>query len=255
MAEGAPAAGRGCETVALCPKNGSGLKLPGKRRQTLCSATQPPPRGRAWAWSVCVRLRTMRASPQVVRWCWVAMPHYLLPCACGQRVTVTTAQAGSRVRCGCGRMLDVPTLRGLSRLEVAGAGREGPHRRTWGPLRGGLFAGGLLVAAAGLVLVAFYGARSLQLSALAVDRSAEVVREEAAYIDQRTPAELLDLWKAERDEGLGESRMPIWVAAQQRRRLFHFWMAVGAGGVVLGVAAAAAAVVGQHRAGTSPLAP
>jgi hypothetical protein len=113
----------------------------------------------------------------------------------------------------------------------------------------------LLVAAAGLVLVAFYGARSLQLSALAVDRSAEVVREEAAYIDQRTPAELLDLWKAERDEGLGESRMPIWVAAQQRRRLFHFWMAVGAGGVVLGVAAAAAAVVGQHRAGTSPLAP
>lgn len=176
------------------------------------------------------------------------MPQYWLPCACGQRLTVTTAQAGSRVRCGCGRMLDVPTLRGLARLEVAGAEREA-RRQTWGPLRGGLFAGGLLVAAAGLVLVVFYGVWSLRLASLAVDRSAEVVREESAYIDQRSPAELLDLWNAERNEGLDESRMPIWVAAQQRRRTFHFWMAVGAGGAVLGLVAAAAALVGQRRAG------
>lgn len=182
------------------------------------------------------------------------MPHYLLPCACGQRVTVTTAQAGSRVRCGCGRMLDVPTLRGLSRLELAGAGRDAASRPAWGPLRGGLFAGGLLVAAAGLVLVAFYGVRSLQLASLAVDRSAEVVRDESAYIDQRTPAEMLDLWNAEREEGLGESRMPIWVAAQQRRRTFHFWMAVGAAGAVLGGVAAAAALLSQRRAGIGSLA-
>lgn len=183
------------------------------------------------------------------------MPQYLLPCTCGQRVTVTTAQAGSRVRCSCGRMLDVPTLRGLSRLEVAAASREAAGRWAWGPVRGGVFAGGLLVAAVGFVLVAFYGVRSLQLASLAVDRSADVVREESAFIDQRTPAEVLDLWNAEAAEGLGESRMPIWVAAQQRRRTFHFWMAIGAAGIVLGASAASAALVGQRRVGAASAGP
>jgi hypothetical protein len=203
----------------------------------------------------CRHLASIRACRDVYRVRFNAMPQYLLPCTCGQRVTVTTAQAGSRVRCGCGRMLDVPTLRGLSRLEVARAGREVAGGRAWGPVRGGLFAGGLLVAAVGLVLIVLYGVRSVQLASLAVDRSAEVVSGESAYIDQRTPAELLDLWNAEREEGLGESRMPIWVAAQQRRRTFHIWMAVGAAGVALGAATAAAASLSQRRTGAASTSP
>lgn len=174
------------------------------------------------------------------------MTQYLLPCVCGQQVRVTTAQAGSRVRCECGRTLQVPTLRGLRRCATVAPGHRERRAKAWGPVRGGLFAAGLVLAAAGLVLAAFYGVRSLQLASLAVDRSGELLRQESAYIDQRSPAELLDLWNAVREEGLADDRVPLWVAAQQRREAFHFWVLVGVGGATLGLAAVLATLIGRR---------
>src|SRR5678815_2344165 len=45
------------------------------------------------------------------------MSHYLLPCACGQQISVSAAQAGESLRCSCGAMVEVPTMRGLRELE------------------------------------------------------------------------------------------------------------------------------------------
>ena len=44
------------------------------------------------------------------------MSDYLLPCACGQSINVSAAKAGQQVRCECGALVDVPTLRGLAEL-------------------------------------------------------------------------------------------------------------------------------------------
>jgi len=41
---------------------------------------------------------------------------YLLPCPCGQSVTVTEGSAGAQVKCTCGRTLTVPSLGGLREL-------------------------------------------------------------------------------------------------------------------------------------------
>ena len=52
---------------------------------------------------------------------------YLLPCSCGQSVGVEFRQAGGQVRCACGRVLEVPSLRTIRQLEpeVAPPGRRG----------------------------------------------------------------------------------------------------------------------------------
>lgn len=47
------------------------------------------------------------------------MPDYLLPCTCGQKTAVSTAQAGQTIRCACGADVHVPTMRELRALEQA----------------------------------------------------------------------------------------------------------------------------------------
>lgn len=62
------------------------------------------------------------------------MPNYLLPCTCGQKTVVSAVQAGETIRCGCGALLQVPSMRGLRDLEHADAAdspsaRRAPARR------------------------------------------------------------------------------------------------------------------------------
>jgi hypothetical protein len=52
------------------------------------------------------------------------MPEYWLSCSCGQKTTVSTAQAGETIYCACGAALEVPTLRGLAQLERADGARD-----------------------------------------------------------------------------------------------------------------------------------
>lgn len=53
------------------------------------------------------------------------MTDYLLPCSCGERLRVSTRQAGEAVRCTCGTQLEVPTLRHLNQLEPVDAPTAG----------------------------------------------------------------------------------------------------------------------------------
>jgi len=42
---------------------------------------------------------------------------YLLPCSCGEKVTVESTQAGQDILCSCGKTMEVPTMQGLRQLE------------------------------------------------------------------------------------------------------------------------------------------
>ncbi len=58
---------------------------------------------------------------------------YLLPCRCGQQITVEPRQAGETVVCGCGQQLQVPRLREVMALEPAPAeSAPPPSAAVWG---------------------------------------------------------------------------------------------------------------------------
>jgi hypothetical protein len=72
---------------------------------------------------------------------------YRLRCNCGREILVDRAQAGLMVRCECGAELEVPTIRGLSRLEQVRSTQR--SARLWGN-RQAILVIGLAVAAVGL---------------------------------------------------------------------------------------------------------
>ena len=49
----------------------------------------------------------------------LSMAKYLLTCACGEDTVVEDAQAGGRTTCGCGKPIEIPTLRQLRHLPPA----------------------------------------------------------------------------------------------------------------------------------------
>ncbi len=75
------------------------------------------------------------------------MNSYLLSCDCGERHPVEPGQAGERVRCTCGAMLEVPPLRKMRHLPLATEGAAGPAvaASAWNA-RKGVVAALLLVA-------------------------------------------------------------------------------------------------------------
>ena len=57
------------------------------------------------------------------------MTRYLLPCSCGQNTAVDVGQAGERVNCPCGAVLEVPPLRKMRHLAVAPSAEAQPAAR------------------------------------------------------------------------------------------------------------------------------
>jgi hypothetical protein len=73
---------------------------------------------------------------------------YLLPCQCGQKLTVDRSQAGLAVRCEhCGAEVAIPTLRGLDKLERA-APEETDTSGEWSTRQGLLFLGATITTLA-----------------------------------------------------------------------------------------------------------
>lgn len=81
------------------------------------------------------------------------MSHYLLPCECGQKLVVSTTQAGERLQCTCGRQLEVPTLRALQALERRDDAGAKPELAPWGWRQGLAFLGASIFVLASLALV------------------------------------------------------------------------------------------------------
>ena len=140
---------------------------------------------------------------------------YLLPCSCGRKVPVEGFQAGQRVRCPCGAELDVPSMLGLARLELAQSepGAEAPSSR-WGvrqrlPLIGGLV---LLIGLAGVVTL-------------------WVTRPRPPDIRGFSPAQTFAIWHQFRS-GIGTDPVPLETWYMDASRWYSRWMIL-AGAVAL----------------------
>ncbi|MCY2995556.1 MAG: hypothetical protein NTY19_48045 [Planctomycetota bacterium] len=168
---------------------------------------------------------------------------YLLPCgACGEKHVIEPRQAGRKISCGCGAVLEVPSLRGIRELahtEPTKKRRGGP---TWSPARGIIFVVGMLVAVIGL-LVAGYALlvwRNLDTSEPLPEDLIAVY----AAIDQRTPEEVLLLWQEEvRNRGIGTYHVPAYVVARDIARFFGMLAIGGACLAVIGAAASASSIL------------
>jgi hypothetical protein len=68
---------------------------------------------------------------------------FLLPCVCGQRLTVGANQAGELIHCRCGQTVEVPTLRELNRLERV-ADRSAPPAAAWSKRQGLILLGAVV---------------------------------------------------------------------------------------------------------------
>lgn len=159
------------------------------------------------------------------------MKKYLLPCECGQKIEVDAGQSGLKVACACGKQLEVPTLRGLARLEAAPSGnaaKTASAAPAWGPGQGLLFVGVVLLIC-GVIAVA------LVLRARPAWRvQSEVI---AVGVDRLTPGQLFERWEELR-KGLVATEDPIrqsydadW--AQFRRRRAMAFMPLGAGALLI----------------------
>jgi hypothetical protein len=154
---------------------------------------------------------------------------YLLPCACGQQHRVAPAQAGELVRCGCGKSLLVPTLRGLRALEPAP--ESGPSRTApgWSRVHGAIFAVSLLVIMAGLALTACSLVLYTLVSRHTTDQTSAVVANAEAErpTDKLTPLTALAEWQTEVLPGLRQQVEPHWISAQKAAARYLFWTKVG----------------------------
>jgi hypothetical protein len=78
------------------------------------------------------------------------MSKYLVECDCGNKLPVDMGQAGGRVACTCGNLVDVPPLRKLRHLPTAEIEVERPTS-TWSARKGVITASLLLAGALAIV--------------------------------------------------------------------------------------------------------
>ncbi len=145
------------------------------------------------------------------------MAQYLLPCSCGQKVRVDSAQAGGCVPCACGQSLSVPTLRGLRALEEAPADKAAIQRaagRLWSPLQGTRFSVGLFVFVVALGIVGYTLWNYRQATPYTRDWTPEISTELVRQVDELPLTDALDEFYKMRDEGLGQPAAPPWVHVQ-----------------------------------------
>jgi hypothetical protein len=166
----------------------------------------------------------------------VAMKKYLLPCTCGKQTEVDSTQSGLKVRCACGNELEVPTLRGLQELRVAGEETQAAPGNSWGPRQG------LLFLAAVFLLVSVPAAGFMYWKRPTVDLQKDAWREQIAKL---TPAASWQWWEDLRG-GLTvdydfESRY------QQMMGGYHRALTLALCGVALGVLLAVAGLLMRSK--------
>ncbi len=134
-----------------------------------------------------------RCSPEIL-FMSDAMPAYQLPCSCGQRHVVSTKQAGGEIRCSCGVVLAVPTLRKLRELPLATVDTK--HQgSTWGPRAQWACLGG--VVATVLAVVALWAWFSTPHVPTWSDLGDDFVARRKQMIEQAPPQALFMAWEQE----------------------------------------------------------
>ena len=153
------------------------------------------------------------------------MSKYLLPCECGKGLIIDTSQAGQRIACDCGVLLEVPTLRGVRALEAV---QENPSTSRaaadWDSSRGMIFAGSLIlfVIGAGVTYLGYAGWRATPN----ITREVETELFDEA-IDDMSLDEVYETWKDFRERGLGARGENPFVNIRQLRAGRHRTLVIG----------------------------
>ncbi|HUY31341.1 MAG TPA: hypothetical protein VMV69_01065 [Pirellulales bacterium] len=171
--------------------------------------------------------------------------HYLLPCACGNKIEVDGGQAGLTARCACGAEVPVPTMRGLEALERVGP-QASPSQKPsadWGTRQGIIFLG-LVIALAASIGGAYEWYKIPTKPELADDISA-IVR---GSVDQLTLEALWEDWHNLQTALDDRGEVPpmaayMYLEAEGRRRL-----KILGGVLVFGLAVAALGLFGKSAA-------
>ena len=171
---------------------------------------------------------------------------YLLPCECGETVTIEVSQAGQTVTCSCGRSLLAPTLRAIKKLqpaaESAPAAAAEKRASQWNPVAGTTFVGGALLAMIGLIAVGFAYFSLLLLQRNLPVRDENQVREWLGEIEASEPAQLMTIWHDAVDRGLSDVEGSPWQEYRTESRKYAIVTRIGGVAVVLGVLLAVGSV-------------
>lgn len=124
---------------------------------------------------------------------------YLLDCSCGKQVSVEPRQAGSHVRCDCGNLLEVPTLRGLRALPQAESGAE-QIRSVW-TFRQAVVTAGVLLSLIlfGVGLYIWQQEKALQTQRASLEFTAETMADMdkgvVENLERMTPFQMWQAWE------------------------------------------------------------
>ncbi len=136
---------------------------------------------------------------------------YVLSCTCGSKIPVHRSQAGSRVECAeCGKVLEIPTIRGFSDLEIEGESSSSDslvkRPRRWTTLKGSIAAICFVLALVGLGRSGLY-AYFRWMNPTPFSES-DMLREAQQVAAEFTPAETWDTWTFLQESGLGQKKNP-----------------------------------------------
>ncbi len=150
---------------------------------------------------------------------------YLLPCSCGETVTVEGRQAGQQVLCSCGQTLEVPTLQGIRKLEKSADPPGQPGKKS-----------SLVGVAIGVILLGI-----LITGSGAVFASWSYHRRPIFDLDYSTPWETWMLWQNLR-QGV---QTPEYVKSpiEEYQRINDQYMAMAIAIIVVGIITLACGVI------------
>jgi hypothetical protein len=183
---------------------------------------------------------------------------YLLPCACGQKLPVDAGQAGTKVPCTCGKLVTVPTFRGLRDLEIeapASLPAGAPRPKAWSATRGLLFSAGLLVTVVSMILLAYFGymysvvwdgGEAFKLAHIEDFRNG---------VEVLTPEQAVAEFQQASKEGLHVEGVPPWKTIDNVRDTSIRWLVGSGAALVIGLGCLLGALLVARAAHGAPASP
>lgn len=162
---------------------------------------------------------------------------HLLICECGLENSVSRKQAGQQITCSCGKVLNVPTLRGFSELPLAShpqpvrAGSSAEVAKSaWAGWKGPVFA---LVMAVFIISGVTSAYNLLLRSSIDTSYTAEdFVEQGNLAFDQFTPTDLSLAWQDFEKLTLGPKMVPGFAVLNKKAKELERY-AAGSGAVAL----------------------
>lgn len=147
---------------------------------------------------------------------------HLLTCDCGVQHAISRSQAGQQIQCECGQPLQIPTLRGLSQLPVAGEQVQTAvaKQAVWSGWRGPAIAIASAVFVIAGLASARFGMQYLSVDTTFTEESAIELGNEV--LEGYGPLDLNIVWNEYAAKGMGPKQRPdffLWNKYAGERRI------------------------------------